>query len=71
MKDADHRIGALEGLIFIGSGLFILVLGVSAYWEPGIRGLHFFQAWMYLATIVLSLWGSRWGHCSGISAAGL
>lgn len=71
MKNAHRRIGAPEWLIFIGSGLFILVLGVSAYWEPDIRWLHFFQAWMYIVTIALSFRRSRWGHFIGISAAGL
>ncbi len=55
----------------IGSGIFIVVLAVSAYWEADIGWLHFFQAWMYAATIVLSLRGSRWGYFVGISAAGL
>src|SRR5712692_3911319 len=71
MEYADRRFGAPKWLIFIGGGLFILVLGVSAYWEPNIRWLHFFQAWMYIATIVLSFRGNRWGYFIGISAAGL
>ncbi len=71
MQSANLRHGAPEWLIAIGGCLFILVLAVSAFWEPDIRGLHFFQAWMYMAAIVLSLRGSRWGHFIGISAAGL
>ena len=71
MKNANRRFGAPEWLIFIGSALFILVLGVSAYWEPDIRWLHFFQTGMYIATIGLSLRGSCWGYFIGISAAGL
>src|SRR4051812_13673989 len=31
----------------------------------------FFQSWMYLATIALSLRRNRWGYFIGISAAGL
>src|SRR5262249_49357731 len=46
-------------------------LAVSAIWEPDIRLLHFFQALMYIATIVLSLRRNRWGYFIGISAAGL
>ena len=60
-----------QWLILIGGCFFILVLAVSAYWEADIRWLHFFQAWMYLATIALSLRESRWGYLIGISAAGL
>jgi hypothetical protein len=71
MRSAGLRHGAPEWLIVIGSCIFILVLAVSAFWEADIRWLHFFQAWMYVAAIVLSLRGSVWGHLIGISAAGL
>ena len=62
---------APEWLILLGGCLFILVLGLSALWEADIRWLHFFQAWMYVATIVLILRGNRWGYFIGLSAAGL
>ena len=65
-----HRIDTPQALIVGGGGLFICVLWLSAYWEPDIRWLHFFQAWMYVATISLSLRGSLWGYFVGISAAG-
>jgi hypothetical protein len=58
-------------LILIGAGFFILVLAISAIWEANIRWLHFFQAWMYLATIALGLRRNRWGYFIGFSAAGL
>jgi hypothetical protein len=58
-------------LILIGAGFFILVLAISATWEADIRWLHFFQAWMYLATIALGLRRNRWGYFIGFSAAGL
>jgi len=60
-----------QWLILIGACFFILMLAISAYWEADIRWLHFFQAWMYLATILLSFRRSRWGYFIGISAAGL
>jgi hypothetical protein len=60
-----------EWLILPGASFFVVVLAVSAYWEKDIRWLHFFQAWMYVAAMVLSLRGSRWGYFIGISAAGL
>jgi len=47
------------------------MLGLSAYWEPDIRWLHFFQAWMYVATIVLAHRRNLWGYFIGFSAAGL
>ena len=64
------RFGAPEWLILVGATVFILVLFVSAWWEADIRWLHFFQAWLYIATILLSLRGNRWGHFIGISTAG-
>ncbi len=57
-------------LILIGGSIFIFVLGLSAYFEPDIRWLHFFQAWMYLAAMGLALRRNRWGYFIGISAAG-
>jgi hypothetical protein len=47
-----------------------LVLGVSAFFDADIRWLHFFQAWMYIATIGLSVQHNRWGYFLGISVAG-
>lgn len=60
-----------ELLILPGSCLFIFVLGLSAYLEPDIRWLHFFQAWMYVAAIALSLRHNRWGYLIGFSVAAL
>lgn len=71
MAIAKKRLGAPEWLILIGAGFFILVLGVSAWWEADIRWLHFFQAWMYIAAIVLALRQNAWGYWIGFSAAGL
>jgi|SRR5947209_3145876 len=56
-------------LIGSGSALFIVVLWLSAYLEPDIRWLHFFQAWMYVAAVVLAWRRSRWGYFIGFSAA--
>ena len=71
MQTPQPRLGAPEWLILVGASLFIAVLALSAFWEADIRWLHFFQAWMYAATIALSLRGNRWGYFIGISAAGL
>ena len=63
-------IGPAEWLITIGGAVFILALVVSAIFIPEIRWLHVFQASIYVFTILLSLRHSRWGHFTGISAAG-
>jgi len=68
-KNGDPEIPDL--LIVAGGCLFIFVLGLSAYWETDIRWLHFFQAWMYIATIAWALRGNRWGYFIGVAAAGL
>lgn len=70
MEKSGWRLGAPEWLILVGGSGFIVVLFVSAYFEADIRWLHFFQAWMYVATIALGLRGNRWGHFIGLSAAG-
>jgi hypothetical protein len=60
-----------EWFILVGGCGFILVLAISAFFEPGIRWLHFFQAWMYISTMALAFRRNRWGLFIGISAAGL
>ena len=55
--------------VAIGAAVFIGVLFIAAYWEADIRWLHFFQAWMYLATIILVWKGNRWGYFIGVGAA--
>ena len=70
MENAERQSGAPEWLVLIGASVFILVLAVSAFFEADIRWLHFFQAWMYIVTIALSLQGNRWGYFVGISTAG-
>jgi hypothetical protein len=56
-------------MINLGCVLFTLILLVSAIWQADIRWLHFFQAWMYLATIILVRSGSKWGLFVGFGAA--
>ena len=70
MGNSKGEYGTPEWLILIGAVAFILVLAISAYWEPDIRLLHFFQAWMYVVTIALSFRRNRWGHFVGSSTAG-
>lgn len=70
MRNPSRRIGGPELLILIGSVVFIFILALAAYFEADIRWLHFFQSWMYIATIVLALRRNRWGYFIGVSAAG-
>lgn len=65
------RTGAPEWLIVIGSTVFVVVLAVSAWWDPTIRWLHGFQSAMYVATLWLSLHHRKAGLFIGASAAGL
>lgn len=58
---------APELLILVGAGLFVLALWFSAYLDPTIRLLHFFQSWMYVAAVWLALRRSRWGYFVGLS----
>ena len=53
----------------VGALIFVLMLFVSAYAEPDIRWLHFFQSWMYFATIILIWRKNKWGYFVGIGAA--
>jgi hypothetical protein len=62
---------APEWMYVTGACFFIVVLAVSAVWDRSIRWLHFFQAWMYVATIILGLRKDRWGYFIGITAAGM
>lgn len=60
----------LDITIAISCLVFITVLVLSAWWDPSIRWLHFFQAWLYLAIIGLTYYKSRWGYFLGIATAG-
>jgi hypothetical protein len=55
--------------IVAGSLGFIAALFLSAAWEPDTRWLHFFQSWMYLATLAACLKRNKWGYFLGISIA--
>src|SRR5260370_30957510 len=53
----------------VGAGLFILALTVSAVVVPPLSLLHFFQALIYVAVIVLTHRNERWGFGVGLSMA--
>ncbi len=60
-----RRNGWIDWLIFAASALFVLVLAVSAAFDPSIRVLHTFQAAIYVAVIVLAAKRSAWGYGAG------
>jgi hypothetical protein len=62
-----RRIGIV--LSYAGGITFIAVLYLSAYFEPDIRWLHFFQSWMYIAALVLMSRRNKWGCFIGATAA--
>lgn len=51
----------------IGSVLFIIALIGSAAVVPQLRPLHFFQALIYVAVIILSRRNSPWGFGAGVA----
>ncbi|MCE5270705.1 hypothetical protein LLH00_05415 [bacterium] len=64
-----HSGKKLDTAIVILSLGFISILAISAYMEKEIRVLHFFQSFIYLAIILLSLKHSKWGYGIAISIA--
>jgi len=47
---------------------FVAVLAVSAYWDPGIRVLHAFEAVPYVVAGVLCLRRQKFGYALGAAA---
>lgn len=70
MKRSVSHFRAPEWVILVGALGFMLMLAISASLDAQIRWLHFFQSWMYVATIALSCRQSRWGYFLGVSVAG-
>jgi hypothetical protein len=57
----------VDWTIFALCAAFIYILTQSAIWEPEVRVLHFFQALIYVATLVLALRRSKWAYGAGAS----
>jgi len=53
--------------IDIGAALFLAALIVSAVVVPQLRLLHFFQALIYVAVIILAHRNSSWGYGAGFA----
>jgi hypothetical protein len=56
--------------IYAASGFFMLVLLIAAFFAPSLRLLHFFQALIYAAIIVMARRKSPWGFGAGCLIAG-
>ncbi len=54
--------------VVVCSTVFIVILGVAAYWDPTIRVLHVFEAIPYAATAVLCLRRNRFGYPLGFAS---
>jgi hypothetical protein len=67
---SEKRVGAPDGLVIVGAAIFILMLAISAYWEPDIRWLHLFQSAMYIVPVALILRKNRWGYFVAVAVAG-
>jgi hypothetical protein len=52
--------------IFVGVGLFLFALTVSAVFVPRLRLLHLFQALIYVAVLVLTRRNGAWGFGVGV-----
>jgi hypothetical protein len=52
------------------AAIFIVVLAISAYWDPSIRVLHLFEAIPYGLAAVLCLRRSKLGYLLGIASGG-
>ena len=55
--------------ITIGAALFIVALVVSAFIVPQLRLLHFFQALIYVAVVILAWRNNAWGLGAGVTIA--
>jgi hypothetical protein len=66
MKDSRlNGFYSMQLWIYVGAALFLVALLVSAIIMPELRLLHFFQALIYVAVIVLARRSSAWGFGAG------
>src|SRR5215467_3334001 len=55
--------------IRVGAGLFLVALAVSAFVVPELRPLHFLQALIYVAVVILAPRDSVWALGAGVTIA--
>ena len=56
--------------IAVCSSIFVIILGIAAYWDPTIRVLHAFEALPYVAVAMLSLRRNRFAYPLGFVSGG-
>jgi len=59
----------IDACILVGAGFFILALFLSAVLDPKIRFLHFLQALIYVAVILLTRRRNAWRFWAGVMIA--
>jgi hypothetical protein len=65
-----RRGGVIDGLAALCAAAFIVILGISAYWDHTIRELHAFESLPYALAAVLCLRGRKSGYVLGVAAGG-
>lgn len=67
--DASSGVSSARLWILVGAALFLIALTVSAWVVPQLRLLHFLQALIYVAIVILALRNSAWGFGAGVMIA--
>jgi len=66
---ASPRTGRVIDAVAAGCAIaFVLILGISAYWDRTIRVLHVFESLPYIAAAVLSLRQHKFGYMLGAAS---
>jgi hypothetical protein len=55
-------------LIAVCVAVFVVILAVSAWWDPTIRLLHVFEAAIYIAAALLCLREKKFGYLLGVAS---
>jgi hypothetical protein len=60
---------AINLAIYLGAGLFIAALWISAIFDPTIRLLHVLQSFIYIAVIIFARRQNAWAFGAGFAKA--
>ena len=67
-SDSPKRGNRIERLAAVCATAFIVILGITAYWDPTIRVLHVFESLPYVVAAALCLRQRKFGYMLGASA---